>query len=887
MPTITIGNGNITVDEGVLTGTTLDVGNGNDSITLDSGSTNDIVNVGGGTDTLNFYNLSHSTITLGNGSITLIANGDGNTINAGSGSYTITAEGNNDTIALNDGFNTINMIVGTGGSGDHISIGNGNDTVIVGANSTVGPNKNSDNGKDMVTAGPNSTVTLGNGQDTVFAGANSTITLGNGTGAVHAGTSDLISIGNGADLVKYDGLTPTFTVPASLIFNEEGSIAFPITIGPPALGNEVVNGFRTQQDVIAFDKADFPDYATVKADSAQVGPDVVITLDASDKVTLTNVSLANLSAANFQFFTGATDTITITGVPLDETLSAGMSNGAGVWTLSPSQLAGLTLNAGEPIGFPTPVDLKTTVTNPAGQMASATQDTNLTVNAIPPSVSDTVLAPHTGDPVTETRLNITAAPDDPDGGNDAINRVALSGIPSGVTLSHNGVLIPVVGGSASLPGSNFGGGSGGSYEVDVTTPPHMTTNFNLGIQAFADEPNSPEQSASTTQNIDVEYSTVQKNPDFLSTGQSIWKEGGAFSTSIHKFLGVDFPPGFTTDPSQGYPNVPPFSKTATVLGSTFGVTFGLKAGFQSDLNINAGTFNGSLPFTVTLDDTYNKTNDTLQIEPSAQQGIGTFNTVGPSGSFDLDLILDAFFKALVGPLGTLGPYSTNITDPIVNLDSSSPPKKIDLPDGIGTVTFAFPNVDVSASGAGSTISNSNQALVFQVKIDPIAVALDAIVGSDPLKGSTSASIGPIPLYSFSYTILKGTVAPSLNFGQTFTLTDNGLTPVLKTANGTTEPLAFGSPTVIDNASSLDTSPGTIAFNLGLTPNTTLENDSSLIGQLLLALKALGIHGSIAGIGGGTGPFTLFSHTFNLGSKSLYDKTFPVAFNPQTVNFSVS
>src|SRR5205085_2252764 len=118
--------------------------------------------------------------------------------------------------------------------------------------------------------------------------------------------------------------------------------------------------FRSNQDVISLDSADFANYAAVKAASTQVGADTVIKLDAADTITLQNVASSSLSASNFNFFTGATDSITITGVPLDEKLSAGTNNGGGSWTLTPSQLTGLTLNAGEPIGYPTPVDLKVT-----------------------------------------------------------------------------------------------------------------------------------------------------------------------------------------------------------------------------------------------------------------------------------------------------------------------------------------------------------------------------------------------------------------------------------------------------------------------------------------------------------------------------------------------
>ena len=42
--------------------------------------------------------------------------------------------------------------------------------------------------------------------------------------------------------------------------------------------------------------------------------------------------------------------ISVSGVPLDATLSAGTNNGGGNWTLTAPQLVGLKLNAGETVG---------------------------------------------------------------------------------------------------------------------------------------------------------------------------------------------------------------------------------------------------------------------------------------------------------------------------------------------------------------------------------------------------------------------------------------------------------------------------------------------------------------------------------------------------------
>ena len=59
-------------------------------------------------------------------------------------------------------------------------------------------------------------------------------------------------------------------------------------------------GASSSHDVIDFDHAVFADFNAVKAAITQVGADAVISAGA-DSVTLTNVSVANLIAADFLF----------------------------------------------------------------------------------------------------------------------------------------------------------------------------------------------------------------------------------------------------------------------------------------------------------------------------------------------------------------------------------------------------------------------------------------------------------------------------------------------------------------------------------------------------------------------------------------------------------
>jgi hypothetical protein len=803
MTTITIGNGNTTVNEGVLTGTTLDVGNGDDTITV-AGS-GDTLQIGNGDDTLNAGGLNSSSITLGNGEDTVTA-GSNDTITVGNGQGTgdtITA-GSNDTITAGNGPNTITV-----GSNNTISVGNGANTITAGSNNTIAIG----NGDNHISAGANTTITTSknndNGDNTIDAGASSTISLGNGDNAIDAGTSDTITIGKGPDTITYGGLTPQFSVPAALSVYEGhpadypgtsvvdsyvSTVALPITLLAPSLGNEVVNGFNPSRDEIELDTADFANFATVMADASQSGPNTVITqAGGAGTITLDGVAKSSLSAANFTFFNGAAaDTVTITGVPDGSTLSAGTNDGGGTWTLTSAQLAGLTLDAGEPTTG-TPAVLTVTVTNPAAQAAqmvsAPSQTIDVTINPVPPNVGVTVLPADPTDPATLTRLQIAAQADDPDGGNDYINRIVLSGVPTDVSLA-----VPTAGFTLSSPtlvGSTYDytitpTGAPGSVmpEVDVTAPMGQSTNFNLGVQAFSDEQSgtggpTPEVSSSTSQNIDVVYDPVSQTPTFNSVNQSIWGTGAAFTTTIDKFLGIDFPSGYPT--SAG-----PYKNGVTILGTTFGVTFGLKAGFESNLFITSGEFNGSLPFNVTLDDYLNKTNNTLEIEPADSQGTGSFTTTGPGGNYSLDFVFDAVAKALVGPIGTVGFGTTAVTKTLLKINSSTLSKMFNLPDGIGNVTVHWPQVNTSGTGPGTTITASKTSVpALQLNIDPIAVISDIVLGGDPFKGSYGTDG-----FTFSYTIIKGTVAPGVDLKQAFSLMDDGLTPTL-TDNGNPEPLTFG------------------------------------------------------------------------------------------------
>jgi hypothetical protein len=71
-----------------------------------------------------------------------------------------------------------------------------------------------------------------------------------------------------------------------------------------SFGHNTIVGFvgtTTQHDIIDFASDDFANYAAVQSHMAQVGANVVITLDAADTIILQHITLAHLAAADFTF----------------------------------------------------------------------------------------------------------------------------------------------------------------------------------------------------------------------------------------------------------------------------------------------------------------------------------------------------------------------------------------------------------------------------------------------------------------------------------------------------------------------------------------------------------------------------------------------------------
>jgi hypothetical protein len=186
-------------------------------------------------------------------------------------------------------------------------------------------------------------------------------------------------------------------------------------------------------------------------------------------------------------------TITVTGLPVGATLSAGVHNSDGTWTLRDDQLAGLTLtpaqNSGEDFTLSITATAHDTATrveaHATAQLPVTVIDTVDIVAATPiPSVTAPSLSISAALGVEDGAIPITIAAGLADVGRSETLTVSISGLPEGASLSagvHNS------GGTWTLTGDQLAGltltptqNSGEDFTLSVTATAHDTT---TGVEA--------------------------------------------------------------------------------------------------------------------------------------------------------------------------------------------------------------------------------------------------------------------------------------------------------------------------------------------------------------------------------------------------------------------
>ncbi|MEL0107312.1 MAG: FecR domain-containing protein, partial [Rhodospirillaceae bacterium] len=232
---------------------------------------------------------------------------------------------------------------------------------------------------------------------------------------------------------------------------------------------------------------------------------------------------------------GSDDTIaevTIEGVPAGATLSAGTDNGDGTWTLSAGDLNGLTVTplAGDSTDFTLQVNATTQDIDPETGAVTTTSTpavVSVQVNAVVGEATVTT-QDVTANEDTAIALDITASL--PEGSDDTITEVTISGVPAGAQLSA---------------GTDNGDGSWTLSPADlanltVTPAAGDSTDFTLQVNATSQDVD-PETGAVTTTTTNVPLNVTV---DAVADEGAVAGGGtGAEDTAIALNLSTSIPGG--------------------------------------------------------------------------------------------------------------------------------------------------------------------------------------------------------------------------------------------------------------------------------------------------------------------------------------------------------
>ena len=249
------------------------------------------------------------------------------------------------------------------------------------------------------------------------------------------------------------------------------------------------------------------DIPSVTANDASGDEDTAITLD----VTVSD----------------GTTSITITDIPEGASLSAGTVNPDGSVTLTPDQLAGLTITP--PQDFSGAITLAITAN---GDTAASTVEQSVTVEAVadtPSLVANDV----TGSEDNAIPLDLSASVTDTDGSETL--SVTITGMPEGAVLSAGTVNAD---GSVTLTGDELGG-------LTITPPQDFSGEIPLEVTATSTEPNG--DTATTTDSLTVTVDAVADTPELTASASD-----GTVENVDSGASGGDTPNTFVDDGGQSH-----------------------------------------------------------------------------------------------------------------------------------------------------------------------------------------------------------------------------------------------------------------------------------------------------------------------------------------------
>ncbi|NBJ11112.1 Ig-like domain-containing protein [Microvirga arsenatis] len=243
---------------------------------------------------------------------------------------------------------------------------------------------------------------------------------------------------------------------------------------PPAdrFGTFDVTVTATVREVSNGDTRSTSERVSVRVTAAADAPDVVVhdATGQEDRPVALNLSAALVDRDGSEVLS-----VVLTGLPEGARLSAGLNNGDGSWTLTPSQLSGLTLTP--PADWSGSVSLTLLAharetSNGSVSTTRATFQVQVTAEADAPVVSARDTTGLEDQPIP---LSLAAALTDRDG--SEVLSLAILGVPAGATLSHG---TRQADGSWSVDPADL-------PHVAITPPQNFSGSFELTLRAISRE----------------------------------------------------------------------------------------------------------------------------------------------------------------------------------------------------------------------------------------------------------------------------------------------------------------------------------------------------------------------------------------------------------------
>ena len=423
--------------------------------------------------------------------------------------------------------------------------------------------------------------------------------------------------------------------------------------------------------------------------------------------------------------------ISVSGVPLDATLSAGTNNGGGNWTLTAPQLVGLKLNAGE-----TAATLHVTATNTTtGEVASsATSDIAVTVNPLAETPIAVTLTPSASTVGEGSSVTLAISAIEPDA--DGTLSYTLSGIPSDATLSNaNGTLTPS-GGSITLAANQL---AGLTLKLGETTAA-------LSLTATNTEGASTATSAAVSATVTA--TPVAENPALGEASPSVTvnngSQGNALGLTLAAFDSDDvLTVTITGVPSDATLNAGTFdnsTQTWTISPTQLSALGGL-----GNLAINAGVTSSTLTITATNAEG-GSAQETLAVRVIPVVVNPKYWASAISGNWALS---SAWSLTDGGPAGAGAPTSSD--NAIIDPTGSNYTVTINSSDTAQSLTISSANATVALNSGGTLALGGTLNLTSGL----------LIIAGGKLTASGGAGAGGLTLSSGTATFSDSTTIGSL------------------------------------------------------------------------------------------------------------------------------